>query len=89
MKKYLYAYYFLVFFSVGFCQMAVAQTTYYQASVYFISLSVKFIACGQSMGFQSITKDQLAPWMKIALSAQIPISTYQLKGFVYKKIETE
>lgn len=52
-------------------------------------LPVKFVACGQSMGFQNITKDQLVPWMKVALSAQIPISTYQLKGFVYRKIETE
>ncbi len=54
-----------------------------------LSLPVKFVACGQSMSFQSITKDQLVQWIKIALSAQIPISTYQLKGFVYKKIETE
>jgi intracellular sulfur oxidation DsrE/DsrF family protein len=54
-----------------------------------LSFPVKFVACGQSMSFQSITKDQLVPWMKVALSAQIPVSTYQLKGFVYNKIETE
>ncbi|WP_170982755.1 DsrE family protein [Dyadobacter frigoris] len=54
-----------------------------------LALPVKFVACGQSISFQNITKGQLVPWMKIALSAQIPISTYQLKGFVYKKVETE
>jgi intracellular sulfur oxidation DsrE/DsrF family protein len=54
-----------------------------------LPVPVKFVACGQSMSFQNITRDQLVPWMKIAISAQIPISTYQLKGFVYKKVETE
>lgn len=54
-----------------------------------LALGVKFTACGQSMAFQNITKDQLVPWLKVALSAQIPISTYQLKGYVYKKIETD
>ncbi len=54
-----------------------------------LALGVKFIACGQSMAFQNITQDQLVPWLKTSLSAQIPISTYQLKGYVYKKIETE
>ncbi|QMU30616.1 DsrE family protein [Adhaeribacter radiodurans] len=53
------------------------------------ALGVKFTACGQSMAFQNITQEQLVPWLKTALSAQIPISTYQLKGYVYKKIETE
>ncbi len=54
-----------------------------------LALGVKFISCGQSMAFQNITQEQLVPWLKTALSAQIPISTYQLKGYVYKKIETE
>ncbi|PSR55955.1 hypothetical protein AHMF7605_21845 [Adhaeribacter arboris] len=53
------------------------------------AIGVKFTACGQSMAFQNITPEQLMPWLKTALSAQIPISTYQLKGYVYKKIETE
>lgn len=54
-----------------------------------LALPVKFIACGQSIGIQKMTKDELVPWLKITISAQIPISTYQLKGFVLKKIETD
>ncbi|HEV8081774.1 MAG TPA: DsrE family protein [Chitinophagaceae bacterium] len=51
-----------------------------------LAAGVKFIACGQAMAFQNINKDQLLPWVKIALSAQTVLTNYQLKGYIYKKI---
>ncbi len=43
---------------------------------------VKFIACGQAMGYLGVEKEALAPGVKIALTAQTIISSYQLKGYV-------
>ena len=54
-----------------------------------LAAGVKFIACGQAMAFLNINKQQLLPWMKIALSAQTVLTDYQLKGYVYKQIDTD
>jgi intracellular sulfur oxidation DsrE/DsrF family protein len=47
---------------------------------------VKFIVCGQAMNFQNVQKSQLFPWIKIALSAQIVITDYQLKGYIHRDL---
>lgn len=44
---------------------------------------VKFVACGQSMFYMNIKKEELIPGIKVALSAQTALSTYQLKHYVY------
>lgn len=54
-----------------------------------LATGVKFIACGQAMNMLNIRKDELVPWMKVALSAQTVITDYQLKGFILRKIETD
>ncbi|MGI8635147.1 MAG: DsrE family protein [Segetibacter sp.] len=54
-----------------------------------LAAGVKFIACGQAMSFLDISKQQLLPWMKVALSAQTVLTDYQLKGYVYKQIDTD
>jgi intracellular sulfur oxidation DsrE/DsrF family protein len=54
-----------------------------------LASGVKFIVCGQAMSFLNITKEQLLPWMKVALSAQTVLTDYQLRGYVYKQIETD
>lgn len=51
-----------------------------------LAAGVKFIACGQAMSFQNITKEELLPWVKVALSAQTVFTNYQLKGYILKKI---
>ncbi len=47
---------------------------------------VKFIACGQAMNFMSIEKPQLFSWVKVALSAQTVITDYQLKGYIFRRL---
>jgi len=50
------------------------------------ALGAKFIACGQAMAFLDLKKESLLPMVKVALTAQIALSTYQLKGFVLFKL---
>lgn len=50
------------------------------------ALGAKFIGCGQAMAFMEIKKAMLLPLMKVALSAQIILSTYQLKGYVLYRL---
>ncbi len=47
----------------------------------------KFIACGQSMAFQEIKKENLLPEVKVAFSAKTALSDYQLQGYVLYNIE--
>jgi intracellular sulfur oxidation DsrE/DsrF family protein len=54
-----------------------------------LAAGVKFIACGQAMYFFDVKKEEMLPWMKVALSAQTVLTNYQLKGYVAKKIETD
>jgi predicted peroxiredoxin len=49
-------------------------------------LGVKFIVCGQSMVFTDTKKDDLLPDIKISVTAQTALSSYQLKGYVLFKI---
>lgn len=43
---------------------------------------MKFIACGQAMGFLDVKKADLMPGVRVALTAQSIITSYELKGFV-------
>jgi intracellular sulfur oxidation DsrE/DsrF family protein len=43
---------------------------------------VKFIACGQAMGFLEVKKADLMPGINVALTAQSIITSYEMKGFV-------
>jgi intracellular sulfur oxidation DsrE/DsrF family protein len=47
-----------------------------------VNLGAKFIACGQAMAFFNIKADDLLPLVKISLTAQTVLSSYQLKGYV-------
>ena len=42
----------------------------------------RLIACGQAMAFLKFKKEDLLPEVKISLTAQTVLSSYQLKGFV-------
>lgn len=46
-------------------------------------LGTKFIACGQAMAFFNIKKEDLLPSVKVSLTAQTVLTTYQLKGYVW------
>lgn len=46
------------------------------------SLGTKFIACGQAMAFLDLKKEVMLPVVKISLTAQTVISSYQLKGYI-------
>ena len=48
---------------------------------------VKFIACGQAMFYFGVNKSQFIPAVKVALSAQSELTSYQLKGYVLKTVE--
>ncbi len=45
-------------------------------------LGAKFIACGQAMTFFDVKKEDLLPDVKVSLTAQTVLSSYQLKGYV-------
>ncbi len=46
------------------------------------AMGTRFIACGQAMVFFDVKKEALLPIMKVSLTAQTVISSYQLKGYV-------
>lgn len=48
-----------------------------------------FVACNQAMQFLDIDKKDMDPAAKIALSAKVALSTYQLKGYVVYDIEDD
>jgi intracellular sulfur oxidation DsrE/DsrF family protein len=47
-----------------------------------MDVGAKFIVCGQAMAFKGLTKEDILPEMKIALTAQTVLSSYQLQGYV-------
>ncbi|MEP6710846.1 MAG: DsrE family protein [Ferruginibacter sp.] len=47
------------------------------------NIGAKFIACGQAMAFFDVKKEDLLPEIKISLTAQTVLSSYQLKGYVW------
>lgn len=46
---------------------------------------VRIFVCGQSVNKRKLTKDELAPDIKVALSAITTLTTYQLKGYALLK----
>ena len=46
------------------------------------SMGAKFIACGQAMHFFDVKRESLLPNVKVSLTAQTVLSSYQLKGYV-------
>ncbi len=46
------------------------------------NMGAKFIACGQAMTFFDVNKEDLLPEVKVSVTAQTVISSYQLKGYV-------
>ncbi|MEP7164417.1 MAG: DsrE family protein [Ferruginibacter sp.] len=45
------------------------------------NMGAKFIACGQAMTFFEVKKEDLLPDVKVSLTAQTVLSSYQLKGY--------
>jgi intracellular sulfur oxidation DsrE/DsrF family protein len=52
----------------------------------FTQLGIKLITCGQAMAYFNFDRKDMIPEIKTALSAQVVLSNYQLKGFVLYKI---
>ncbi len=50
------------------------------------SIGVKLLACGQAILFFGLEKEQMLPNVKVVLTAQTVITSYQLKGYVLKNI---
>ncbi len=46
---------------------------------------VKIFVCGQSVNKRKLTKEDLAPQVKVALSAITTLTTYQLRGYALLK----
>ena len=44
-------------------------------------MDVKFIGCGQAEQFLSIQEIDLVPEIRTALTAQVMLSNYQMKGY--------
>ena len=49
-------------------------------------LGAQFIACGQAMSFFEVKKEDLLSEVKISLTAQTVISSYQLKGYIWHPV---
>lgn len=52
-------------------------------------LGVNFIMCGQAMTFLKIEDENLVPGIKLALTAQTVLSTYQQKGYTFFDIRLD
>jgi intracellular sulfur oxidation DsrE/DsrF family protein len=52
-------------------------------------VGTKFIACGQAMTFFDIKREELLPDVKISLTAQTVLSSYQLKGYVLYAVRVD
>jgi intracellular sulfur oxidation DsrE/DsrF family protein len=46
-------------------------------------LGAKFIACGQAMNFMHFKNEDMLPLVKISVTAQTVVTSYQLKGYVW------
>jgi len=51
------------------------------------SAGVKIVACGQSMFFMNVKKEEFLPGVQVALSAQTALSTYRLRNYVHYFLE--
>lgn len=45
------------------------------------AVGVRFVACGQSLGFRQISRDELVPSVEVGLSAMTVLTTHQMRGF--------
>ena len=52
-------------------------------------IGARFIACGQAMAFFNFKKEDLLPVVKVSLTAQTALSSYQLMGYVKYKIQID
>jgi len=50
---------------------------------------VKFMLCGQSLTWWGFRKDMLLPQVKLTLTAQTTLSSYQMKGFALKRLAND
>ena len=48
---------------------------------------IKFIACGQAMGFLEVNKSQLYPGVKVSVTAQTVLSNYVTQGYMLYVID--
>jgi hypothetical protein len=55
----------------------------------FTDLHAELMACGQAEIFFRVPAEEMIPEVKTAFSAQVVLSTYQLKGYVLYNIEEE
>jgi intracellular sulfur oxidation DsrE/DsrF family protein len=55
----------------------------------FTALNAQLLACGQAEIFFHMTQDDLLPEVKTAFSAQIVLSSFQLKGYVLYNIQED
>jgi len=51
------------------------------------SFKVKIINCGQAMHYQGLEKEDFVPGVKVALTAQTVLSSYQAKNYVLYNLE--
>jgi intracellular sulfur oxidation DsrE/DsrF family protein len=49
-------------------------------------IGARFIACGQAMAFFEVKKEELLPEVKISLTAQTVLTSYQLQGYVWHPV---
>lgn len=49
-------------------------------------MGARFIACGQAMAFFEVKKEELLPEVKISLTAQTVLTSYQLQGYVWHPV---
>jgi intracellular sulfur oxidation DsrE/DsrF family protein len=52
-------------------------------------MGTKFLACGQAEYFFGISKEEMIPEAMTALSAQVVVSNYQLKGYVLYHVDED
>src|ERR1700739_232094 len=50
-------------------------------------LGARFIVCGQSMAYGEVKSDMLLPQIKVSLTAQTVLTSYQLKGYVKNTLQ--
>jgi intracellular sulfur oxidation DsrE/DsrF family protein len=52
-----------------------------------VKAGANFIACGQAMQFFNVPADALLPVVRVSITAQTALSSYQLKGYVYMSLK--
>jgi intracellular sulfur oxidation DsrE/DsrF family protein len=50
---------------------------------------VKIILCGQAMHYQRLMRENIIPGVKVSLTAQTVVSSYQLKNYVYSDLKLD